>query len=246
MVKPQRAIEPDEAHVWQVDLADPAWDGYAVLCVEERERAQAFRAEALTQRHRRARTALRMLLGGYLERAPADIRLTYGPYGKPKLIGEALQFNLSHSADQCLIAVASVPVGVDIETLGPEIDPASLLDLVCHPQEKEELAGLAYAPLRTRFLSLWVLKEAYCKALGLGLQLDLPSVRMWSVPLEPMFRVLDQQRPDTISYVHPLPCPTHFRASLCIPLQYPRLEIRRATASSSLIWANQKIFVRCS
>lgn len=225
-------IAGDAVHVWQVDLADAAWDAAAVLCAEERQRAEAFRTEVLAQRYRRARTALRLLLGRYLGRAPEEIQLTYGPYGKPELAGQPLHFNLSHSADQCLIALAGLPVGVDIETLGPGVNPAELLDLVCHPHEREELAGLTDAQRRRQFLTLWAFKEAYCKALGMGLQVDLPSIRMIPAPPEPTFRVLDEWGPGPSYYVHPLPCPIDFRASLCVPLRCPRLKIQMAGSAA--------------
>lgn len=214
-------LAKNAVHIWHVDLEETAWDAAPVLSAEERQRAANLRTQALAQRYRRARIALRLLLGRYLGQSAERLQFTYGPFGKPELADQPLHFNVSHSENQCLIALAHQPVGVDIEALGPHVDPALLMDLVCHPEERMALAGLPPAAQRDRFLKLWTRKEAYCKAVGLGLQLSLPTIRL--APALPAFRVLDGQRQAPTYYVYPLPCPAEFRASLCVPLRRPRL-----------------------
>jgi phosphopantetheinyl transferase len=72
--------------------------------------------------------------------------------------------NLSHSGGWLAAAVASVPVGIDIERLRPRAVAAQTARVFC-PREAERLA-LEPDPLPS-FWRLWTLKEAACKAAGL-------------------------------------------------------------------------------
>ena len=78
-------------------------------------------------------------------------------------------FSVAHTEDSLLVAVAPTgQVGVDIETVGDVFDRASLQRRMCSPGE------LARAPRdrarrREWFASLWTAKEAYLKAMRVGL-----------------------------------------------------------------------------
>lgn len=74
-----------------------------------------------------------------------------------------LHFNLSHSSDLALIALAPVPVGVDLERDTPA-DAHALAQAWFAPVEQAQLArGEA------DFLTLWTTREAVLKAMGTGL-----------------------------------------------------------------------------
>jgi 4'-phosphopantetheinyl transferase len=47
----------------------------------------------------------------------------------------------------------------------------------CHPEELAELRGLPPAERNLRLVRLWTLKEAYTKALGVGLAHDFSRLR---------------------------------------------------------------------
>lgn len=82
-------------------------------------------------------------------------------YGKP--CGEALLFNLSHSGEWALCAVADNEVGCDVE----KIDPAHLrvAERFYTENEKEQLASAANEEERVfRFFRMWTLKESFIKA----------------------------------------------------------------------------------
>src|SRR3979409_2142049 len=60
--------------------------------------------------------ALRDVLAAYLETSPEAIRIVDGAHGKPELAGGELHFNLSHSGDVGLVAVAAErEVGGDVQ-----------------------------------------------------------------------------------------------------------------------------------
>jgi 4'-phosphopantetheinyl transferase len=127
---------------------------YETLSPDERTRAARLRFERDRRRFVVARGVLRALLGRYLEIPAGSVRFVYNPFGKPALAPElgGLKFNLSHSADLALIAVAEdAEVGVDVELIREDPDWV-------------EIAGSAQA-----FFSDWTKKEAYVKARGEGL-----------------------------------------------------------------------------
>lgn len=65
-----------------------------------------------------------------------------GPHGRPEAVGGTdVRFSLSHSGDLALIAIATKPVGVDVERI-PAAETAASVAEVLHPYEAAELAAL--------------------------------------------------------------------------------------------------------
>lgn len=226
------ALNDNEVHIWQVDLDDPAWDtATALLSPDERHRALAYRTDTLRRRFQHGRIALRLLLGCYRKQAPAALSFVYNAFGKPALPDSSLHFNVSHSQGQALIALARHPVGIDIEaSTQPRLELDTLLELVCHRQEHGALAGLPLSARMDRFLQLWTQKEAYCKARGDGLQRHLPAIRLALEPPLGSVRVIDELCAQSARYyIHPLPAPSGYHASACLPLPAPRLSLCPAT-----------------
>jgi 4'-phosphopantetheinyl transferase len=96
-----------------------------------------------------ANRRLRMLLGERRGLDPGEVPILEDPGGKPHLDRAAvlgdLRFNLSHSGERALIAIAEgVEVGVDIERVTPKRSPEYLRD--------------------------WTRREAYLKGTGAGLR----------------------------------------------------------------------------
>lgn len=93
---------------------------------------------------------------------------------KPALAGawaERVQFNLSHSGSIALCATAPVAVGADVERLRSPAPQA-----VARRFSPSEIAWLqAQHDPDAAFFRLWVLKESYLKALGVGLALPLDA-----------------------------------------------------------------------
>lgn len=158
--------------VWHVDLdlvRGP--DEGADLPEDERARAARFVYAADRRRYLASRRALRALLGGVLQRDAATLHFTADAFGKPRLRDAAfLEFNLSHSAGDCLVAIGDGhPVGVDIEVVKPVADAEALARRHFTATEQAELAGVAGEERQRAFLACWTRKEACLKALGVGL-----------------------------------------------------------------------------
>jgi len=131
----------------------------AHLSEDEVVRASRFRFDPDRIRWIRARSSLRLILAGYEGGDPAELVFRYGKHGKPALLAATgLEFNLSHSGDWAMVAVArSVPVGVDIERIRANVDMAALLRRLGEtelPQAEPEL------------YRAWARREARTKAEG--------------------------------------------------------------------------------
>src|SRR5579863_336700 len=112
--------------LWTVSLATPS---PSHLSEDEIARANRLKFDEDRVRWTRARSALRLILSRYAGDDPARLAFIYSQHGKPALLPFSdVEFNLSHAGDWALIGVArSVPVGVDIERIRPDIEMAALL-----------------------------------------------------------------------------------------------------------------------
>jgi 4'-phosphopantetheinyl transferase len=188
----------DAVHVWRARLDWPRATLArleSVLAADERERMARFHFEPDRRRFLIGRGALRLLLGDYLGTTPEALRFAYSPYGKPGLIADQLQFNVSHSGDLVLIAAAhGRAVGIDVERISPQTRLQEVAARFFSSHEQQSLAALASALQREAFFACWTRKEAYIKALGNGLSMPLDRFDVAILPGEPA--ALIATRPD--------------------------------------------------
>jgi len=181
-------VPPGEVHVWRIPLGPLGASARRLgrlLSPDERARADRFYAEGDRLRFAVGRGALRTILGRYLRLAPDRLAFRYGPRGKPALAGEtgpsAPRFNLAHSHDLALLAVAGGrEVGVDVEAVRPIPDADRLVARFFSAREGAEYADLPDAEKIGAFFRGWTRKEAYVKATGDGLSMPLDR---FDVPL---------------------------------------------------------------
>lgn len=162
-------------HIWRAALDGEACAGPEQLSGPEQERFESFLGDQPRYRWLAARWALRRVLAGYLEQPPAAVEIAVDTSGKPRLPGDELHFNLSHSGDLALVAVSSSrPVGVDVERVEAARDLLSLAERALEEEEVEKVraAPPAYRPIV--FYAAWVRHEARLKCLGVGLAGPVP------------------------------------------------------------------------
>ena len=165
-----------DVHLWRFDLDAGAGDG-AHCSAPELAHAASIMCAQKRRRYLRCRSALRQVLARYTGLPAGELALRAGRLGKPELVDGALHFNVSHSEGIALIGVATEALGVDIEWIDrPGLDLDGMARLVCSGRECDWLAGLADDERRAAFFHTWTRKEAYCKALGTGLHMDLRQV----------------------------------------------------------------------
>ncbi len=120
----------------------------------------------------------RHLLSLYGAVAPADWQFETGRHGKPRLTPpQSLEFNLSHSGDWLVMAIAKeVPLGVDIQQLDRQRRIDRLARRYFSGPEVELLSDLDGDDYLRHFYRLWTLKEAWTKAHGGALPTALGEV----------------------------------------------------------------------
>lgn len=165
-------------HLWKfpISTTDAAWQwSSSLLSSQELERAGQYCTPALRNSFAFCRASAKCLLAGFTGKTDAaDVVFTYGPFGKPQW--QDVSFNVSHSANLCLIAISEEgAVGCDIQTCSASVDIDSI---ACsfHRKEQELLSALEPQARRQAFYRLWTRKEAVMKADGRGLGLGLENV----------------------------------------------------------------------
>jgi 4'-phosphopantetheinyl transferase len=145
-------------------------DDWLVLDDGERSRAGRLRFEQDRRRFVAAHAGLRRVLALQLATSAEAVVFTRDGNGKPHLRGGGCSFNLSHSADLALIALAPVrAVGIDVEHIDRRSAGDNLVARVLSPDELAIYHQLPESSRALAFLSAWTRKEAALKALGLGL-----------------------------------------------------------------------------
>ena len=180
-----------DVDVWSVQLdCSPAYVAVLLhaLSDDERERAGRFYFERDQRRFICARGTLRRLLAAYLDVEARDLTFSYGPNGKPALSGRferALTFNVSHSQELALVAIArDVEMGVDVEAVRSMDDADDIASRFFSPRESAQLRALPVAVRTGAFFACWTRKEAYLKALGSGLAKPLDEFDVAFAPGE--------------------------------------------------------------
>jgi 4'-phosphopantetheinyl transferase len=169
---------PLAVHVWLVNgvlSSEQIEYAHRILSSDEVERAQRFKFDSDRCTFIASRCALRLFLGAYSRRPPGAIEFSLGPYGKPAVPG--LAFNVSHSGQCALIAIASgAAVGVDLEKIRPRISHDELAGRFFSPREQDWLLSQPVESRLRNFYRLWVSKEAVMKATGRGLSMPIAAV----------------------------------------------------------------------
>ena len=200
------ALTSDEVHVWTASLDSAGTlDQSQVLTEDELELANGLQFDDVRRRFVASRVALRLVLSRYLDVPPQELQFAYGTHGKPRLkvrgrvsfatgkychLVEPLvaketrslrshQFNLAHSGDLALIAVAlNCEIGVDIEQIRPVHHLEQLARRYFHPAEATAVCATDVTCRAIAFLRCWTRKEAVLKAIGSGIQYPLDAFQV--------------------------------------------------------------------
>ncbi|PKM08455.1 MAG: hypothetical protein CVV14_04150 [Gammaproteobacteria bacterium HGW-Gammaproteobacteria-4] len=118
----------------------------------------------------------RLWLAACLRCEPAAVPLIRDERGCPQVPGTPLHTSLSHSGSAIAIALSVAGViGVDIEPASRAHGMLDLAERICHPAELQVLAALPHQTRESALLRLWVRKEAWLKAVGVGLAWDMSA-----------------------------------------------------------------------
>lgn len=152
------------------------WASVGLLESAELERAAQFKDERARAQFLSGRALVRQALFDHFGLTPNQASFTRSVSGKPEIAGRPdLHFNLSHSHELVVCALARQAIGIDVDLLAREVNPLALAQAYFSPDEVAWITRRG-RPSLARFMALWVLKEAYLKALGCGLTVALDSI----------------------------------------------------------------------
>jgi 4'-phosphopantetheinyl transferase len=199
--RPNPPLGAHDVHVWRVPLDDDARAAsyWSLLSDDERRRAARFVRDIHRRRFIVAHGALRSILADYVGIEPPALDFVSGEHGKPALRDPTgrppVEFNLSHSDDLALVAVARAhAVGVDLERWSEDVEHLELAERFFSPGERRALRALAHAPdlIEAGFFAAWTRKEAYLKATGHGITRGLHHFDVALAPGEPARLIADR------------------------------------------------------
>ncbi len=178
------SVRPERFEEWK------SW-----LTAEETERATHGVRPEIGQSFVTGRGWLRELLSQETSLPPAQIVFHKTRLGKLKLAMQApggpapipgfedLEFSLSHSgAWLALACIEGRRIGIDIEQVRPRKKAKQVAQAFLHPGEVAQLETLPPREWLDGFYCCWTRKEAFTKALGLGLQYDFRQFEVTATP----------------------------------------------------------------
>ncbi len=184
--------------VWWSDpteLEDASRFEAALLHLDDDERARARRLRppkaraAYVAAHGLLRSMLAQELGKFgLKVAPSAVVIVHDRHGAPHLgsehdglvsLAHDLRFSLTHTDGLVACAVVrSRDVGIDAEHVDRGVLVGELAARTLTERERETLEGRDEAGKAAGFLALFTMKEAFTKARGLGLALDMSTIEL--------------------------------------------------------------------
>lgn len=197
-----------EVDVWL--LAEPDVPAVAerlgwrrLLAADEVARLLRLRRPGTRRRYLGSRLLRRTALAAITGEDPAALRFETGPFGRPELHGNPhrLRFNVSHTDGLIAgVVTADRPCGIDVESTAVDPDVVRFGVRWLAPAEQARLAALDSQARNAGFVDLWVLKEAYTKAIGLGFQHRFHSFTVTAPasarePPGPHIVLVDRSRP---------------------------------------------------
>ena len=164
-----------------VDLSPHAireQDALVWLDQKEQARWRRYRHPRSQREFGLCRAALRATLCSQLGCNNDELAFDTSSYGKPFALVSGtpapISFNVSHSGRHGLIAFAPEGrIGIDVEERATRHDLDGEIQTVFAPGERAELASASGDQKAHLFFSLWTMKEALIKALGVGFSLDI-------------------------------------------------------------------------
>lgn len=140
---------------------------------DEIQKAKSFAFERLKRNFLIRRFYLRAILSNYTGEKKKKIEYVLNDFKKPFLLNNPnIYFNVSHSENMILVAIADQLIGVDVEKI-VKTDVENLFPFVFSREEEKNI------PLLNKieyFYNIWCIKESYLKYIGIGLNVELKDI----------------------------------------------------------------------
>lgn len=174
-------IRENEIHIWCIcwpEMTDFWVNHEYILSGQESEQVGRFRFSEDRMRYIAGKVVVRLLLKRYLDVETIDFFVSERgkPYHKKIAGKQTVDFNISHSGEFILAGFAvGMDIGVDVQEMAGCPDYWEIAGNFYTEEEAEDVIKEGSA----LFFQYWAAKEAYVKALGIGLGrgMDFFSVR---------------------------------------------------------------------
>ena len=214
-----------EAHVWFANPATVVDAGQLAACAsllspDEKVRHRRFKFVQDRLQFLVSHALVRTVLSSYVDVHPSAWQFSYSPHGRPEIaapgISVPLRFNLTHTNGlaACLVTLNS-DCGIDAERLRLPDNPQGIAEKMFAASERHALDRLQGQAFLERFFTYWTLREAYCKAIGLGLSSPMNHFSFECVDGEQFsirFDALSNQPPRHWQFTVIKPSPAHIAA----------------------------------
>ena len=198
---------------------------YQYLSDDEKKRAARYRFDKHRHRFVTGRGTIREILADLVKCPPQEISFELNKFGKPALCAPAscrhIQFNASSSAMMGAIAISDgIALGLDIEKMKPAkgVDNDLIVKNEFTRDEYDWYIKHRNSERPRIFFEFWTCKEAYLKALGIGLSGKLDSFSIDLTGQQPVvsYTGLEPGEQSKLS-LQRLNIPEEFMACLALP-----------------------------
>lgn len=171
---------PGEIHIWCINWTGmnifftESWD---LMTAQEKEQVKWYHYNDDKMRCAIGKIVTRLLLSQYLQVGNSKIEIYKKKYGKPyhkQIDGKkSVQFSISHSGEMVLVAFSYFEnIGVDVEMIK---DLPEFKRIAKNFFTKNEAMEIEKQNTPNMFYRYWTAKEAYLKALGVGIAQGMDS-----------------------------------------------------------------------
>ncbi len=198
------------------------------LTEEERQKAARYHFAKDRDLYITAHAILRLLIARYIGQTTTEFGFAVNENGKPYLEGNNdIQFNISHSGEYVLLGMSRHnPLGVDVEIVKEFKNSNSIVERFFSEREKMHYNSLAAVDRDTIFFRYWVFKEAYIKALGVGMKypLDQFTVEFKTDATAEIYDVNDQDLHNRWSF-HQVNVSEQYMAAVVVTSRHPKINM---------------------
>ena len=169
------SLKKDCIQIWSISLdTDETFRSACLQALGEkgRERISYFKFKQVQESYIISQGGLRLLLSYYLGIDPEKLEIGKLSKGKPiSLDGPKLRFNMSNSGRRVVYAFSiNEEIGIDLERIREMTDLDELIEKNYCASEQKYINKLPEKRLY-RFFKFWTIKEAYLKAIGVGMRI---------------------------------------------------------------------------
>ena len=174
-------IQAGELHIWRHRINEIEYESekkFPILSDIEQEKYNRFIFPQDAVKYVSNHHFMRHVLASYLNCKPGELIFSYTPLGKPYLKNSGLFFSLSYRNKLGLLTISKDDdIGVDIEYIKELQDVSTFASFSFSEQEKALISTNQVVNIDI-FFTFWTFKEAYIKATGTGLSIDISKINL--------------------------------------------------------------------